>query len=99
MSLVLKQTIREKHYIRCLKIQNFLYNILLSMLQDNLKINFVIKFNAIEYITIDFNNIVILCFCSIKATQQAFNFFFCISNIANIVSSILQILALYFLVK
>jgi len=28
--------------------------------------DFVIKFNTIEYITIDFNNIVILYFCLIK---------------------------------
>ncbi len=69
------------------------------MLQDNLKINSIIKFNTIKYIAIDFNNIAILYFCLIKITQQAFKFFFCILNIANIVLSILQTLAFYLLVK
>jgi len=39
---------------------------LLSMLQNNLEIDFAIKFNTIEYIAIDSNNIAILCFCLIK---------------------------------
>jgi len=46
------------------------------MLQNNLKINFVIKFDTIKYITINFNNIVMLRFCLIKATQQTFNYLF-----------------------
>jgi len=69
LSFALKQTIREKHYIRCLKIQNFLRDVSLFMLRNNLKINFVIKLNIIKYITINFNNIAMLRFCLIKTTQ------------------------------
>jgi len=69
------------------------------MLRDNLKIDLVIKFDVFEYIILDFNDIVILRFDLIRATQQFFFFFFYILNIANIVSSILQTLILYFLIK
>ena len=69
------------------------------MLQNNLEINFITKFDTIKYITIDFNNIAILRFYSIKTTQQAFNFFFRILNIANVFSNMSQILALYLLTK
>jgi len=77
--------------MRCLKIQNFLRDVLLFTLQDNLKINFVIKFDTIKHITINSNNIVTLRFCLIKATQQAFNYLFshfkyrecCLKYVAN----------------
>ena len=46
------------------------------MLQDNLEIDFAIKLNIFEYIILDFNSIVILYFCSIKAMQQAFYYLF-----------------------
>jgi len=62
--------------MRCLEIQDFLCDILLFTLQKNLKIDFVIKFDAIEYIIMNSNNIAILRFCSIRTTQQAFCYFF-----------------------
>ncbi len=61
--------------MRCLEIQDFLCDILLFILQNNLKINLVIKFDAFEYITLNSNNIAILRFCSIKTTQQTFCYF------------------------
>jgi len=42
------------------------------MLQDNLEINSIIKFNTIKYIIIDSNSIAILHFCLIRIVQQAF---------------------------
>ncbi len=62
--------------MRYLKIQNFLRDILLFTLQDNLKIDFAIKFDAFKYIILDFNNIAILRFCSIKIAQQVFCYLF-----------------------
>ncbi len=61
------------------------------MLRDNLKIDLVIKFDVFEYIILDFNDIVILRFDLIRATQQFFFFFFlyfkyrkyCLKYIAN----------------
>jgi len=62
--------------MRCLEIQDFLCNISSFTLQENLKIDSIIKLNAIKYIIINFNSIAILRFCSIKIAQQAFYFFF-----------------------
>ncbi len=82
----------------CLKIQNFLRNILLFMLQNNLEIDFVIKFNAFKYIILDSNNIVILCFCLIKTMQQTSCYLslylkyreYCLKYIANLCTLLLN---------
>jgi len=76
LSLVLKQAIREKYYTRYLEIQDFLRDILLSILRKNLEIDSTIKFDAIEHIIINSNSIAILRFCSIRVAQQTFYYLF-----------------------
>ena len=73
MYLTLKKAIRKKHYIRYLEIQDFLCDVLSSTLRNNLKIDSIIKLDAIEHIKKTFNDTKLLDFNSIRATQQAFD--------------------------
>jgi len=59
--------------MRCLEIQDSLCDVSSFTLRDDLEINSIIKLNAIEHIKKIFNDIKLLNFDSIRATQQAFN--------------------------
>jgi len=59
--------------MRCLEIQDSLCDVSSFMLRNDLKIDFVIKLNAIEHMKKIFNDTRLLNFDSIKATQQAFD--------------------------
>ncbi len=59
--------------MRCLEIQDFLCDVSSFTLRDDLEIDFVIKLNAIEHMKKIFNDIKLLNFNSIRATQQAFD--------------------------
>ena len=64
--------------MRCLEIKDSLCDVSLFTLQDDLEIDSIIKLNAIEHMKKIFNNIKLLNFNSIRATQQAFdNFSLC----------------------
>jgi len=59
--------------MRYLEIQDSLCDVSSFTLRNDLKINFVIKLNAIEHMKEIFNSIKLLDFDLIRATQQAFD--------------------------
>jgi len=59
--------------MRCLEIQDSLCDVLSFTLRNNLKIDLVIKLNAIEHMKKIFNSTKLLDFNLIRTTQQAFD--------------------------
>ena len=53
LNLIFKRVICELHHIRCLEIQHFLQKVLTITLQEELKIIFIFKHDAIEHMKIN----------------------------------------------